>query len=300
MDKKTVFCGCATALITPFSGGAVDYFALERLLIRQIESGSDAVVVCGTTGEASTLTTEEQTEVIRFARSVVGGKIPLIAGAGSNDTLTACRRTRNATDAGADAVLVVTPYYNKSTQKGLVYHYEAVASSTDKPVILYNVPTRTCVDMAVDTYEKLSRTENIVAVKEASPDIVKIGEMIRRCGDSLAVYSGNDDMALPIMALGGKGVISVAGNLIPGEMYTLCRAALSGDYRLAVELHMKYLPLMRGLFCTVNPIAVKTAAQMMGLCRAEFRLPMCEPDDDILEKIVELLVRYGLIQPAKG
>lgn len=300
MDKKTVFCGCATALITPFSGGAVDYFALERLLVRQIESGSDAVVVCGTTGEASTLTTEEQTEVVRFARSVVGNRIPLIAGTGSNDTLTACRRTRNATDAGADAVLVVTPYYNKSTQKGLVYHYEAVASSTDKPVILYNVPTRTCVDMAVDTYEKLSRTENIVAVKEASPDIVKIGEMIRRCGDSLAVYSGNDDMALPIMALGGKGVISVAGNLIPGEMYTLCRAALSGDYRLAVELHMKYLPLMRGLFCTVNPIAVKTAAQMMGLCRAEFRLPMCEPDDDILEKIVELLVRYGLIQPAKG
>ena len=298
--KKPVFCGSATAVVTPFSGGAVDYFALERLLLRQIDSGADALVVCGTTGEASTLSSEEQAEVIRFAGSVVGGKIPLIAGTGSNDTATACKRTKNATDAGADGVLVVTPYYNKSTQKGLIYHYEAVAASTDLPVILYNVPTRTCVDVSADTYERLSTVENIVAVKEASPDIVKIGEIIRRCGDGLAVYSGNDDMALPVIFLGGKGVISVAGNLIPSEMYALCRAALSGDYRLAVELHMKYLPLMRGLFCTVNPIAVKTALSMMGLCGGEFRLPMCEPEDDVLEKIRNLLIRYSLIQPAKG
>lgn len=298
--KKPVFCGSATAVVTPFSGGAVDYFALERLLLRQIDSGADALVVCGTTGEASTLSSEEQAEVIRFAHSVVGGRIPLIAGTGSNDTATACKRTKNATDAGADGVLVVTPYYNKSTQKGLIYHYEAVAASTDLPVILYNVPTRTCVDVSADTYERLSTVENIVAVKEASPDIVKIGEIIRRCGDGLAVYSGNDDMALPVIFLGGKGVISVAGNLIPSEMYALCRAALSGDYRLAVELHMKYLPLMRGLFCTVNPIAVKTALSMMGLCGGEFRLPMCEPEDDVLEKIRNLLIRYSLIQPAKG
>ena len=298
--KKPVFCGSATAVVTPFSGGAVDYFALERLLLRQIDSGADALVVCGTTGEASTLSSEEQAEVIRFAGSVVGGKIPLIAGTGSNDTATACKRTKNATDAGADGVLVVTPYYNKSTQKGLIYHYEAVAASTDLPVILYNVPTRTCVDVSADTYERLSTVENIVAVKEASPDIVKIGEIIRRCGDGLAVYSGNDDMALPVIFLGGKGVISVAGNLIPSEMYALCRAALSGDYRLAVELHMKYLPLMRGLFCTVNPIAVKTALSMMGLCSGEFRLPRCEPEDDVLEKIRNLLIRYSLIQPAKG
>ena len=298
--KKPVFCGSATAVVTPFSGGAVDYFALERLLLRQIDSGADALVVCGTTGEASTLSSEEQAEVIRFAGSVVGGKIPLIAGTGSNDTATACKRTKNATDAGADGVLVVTPYYNKSTQKGLIYHYEAVAASTDLPVILYNVPTRTCVDVSADTYERLSTVENIVAVKEASPDIVKIGEIIRRCGDGLAVYSGNDDMALPVIFLGGKGVISVAGNFITSEMYALCRAALSGDYRLAVELHMKYLPLMRGLFCTVNPIAVKTALSMMGLCGGEFRLPMCEPEDDVLEKIRNLLIRYSLIQPAKG
>ena len=298
--KKPVFCGSATAVVTPFSGGAVDYFALERLLLRQIDSGADALVVCGTTGEASTLSSEEQAEVIRFAHSVVGGRIPLIAGTGSNDTATACKRTKNATDAGADGVLVVTPYYNKSTQKGLIYHYEAVAASTDLPVILYNVPTRTCVDVSADTYERLSTVENIVGVKEASPDIVKIGEIIRRCGDGLAVYSGNDDMALPVIFLGGKGVISVAGNLIPSEMYALCRAALSGDYRLAVELHMKYLPLMRGLFCTVNPIAVKTALSMMGLCNGEFRLPMCEPEDDVLEKIRNLLIRYSLIQPAKG
>ncbi len=300
MNKKTVFTGCAPALITPFSGGKVDYFALERLIVRQIESGSDAIVVCGTTGEASTLCTEEQAEVVRFASSVIGGRLPLIAGTGSNDTMTACRRTENAAASGADAMLVVTPYYNKATQKGLIYHFEAVAASTDKPIILYNVPTRTCVDISVDTYEKLSERENIVAVKEAVPDIVKIGEIIRRCGDRLALYSGNDDMALPIIALGGKGVISVAGNLIPGEMYTLCRAALSEDYKLAAELHMKYLPLMRDLFCTVNPIAVKTAAEMMGLCRSEFRLPMCEPDGDIREKIYNTLLRYGLIQPAKG
>ena len=298
--KKPVFCGSATAVVTPFSGGAVDYIALERLLLRQIDSGADALVVCGTTGEASTLSSEEQAEVIRFAHSVVSGRIPLIAGTGSNDTATACKRTKNATDAGADGVLVVTPYYNKSTQKGLIYHYEAVAASTDLPVILYNVPTRTCVDVSADTYERLSTVENIVGVKEASPDIVKIGEIIRRCGDGLAVYSGNDDMALPVIFLGGKGVISVAGNLIPSEMYALCRAALSGDYRLAVELHMKYLPLMRGLFCTVNPIAVKTALSMMGLCGGEFRLPMCEPEDDVLEKIRNLLIRYSLIQPAKG
>lgn len=300
MMKKTVFCGSATAVVTPFSGGAVDYFSFERLILRQIESGADGIVVCGTTGEASTLSSEEQAEVIRFAVSVVDGRIPLIAGTGSNDTATACKRTRNATEAGADGVLVVTPYYNKATQRGLVYHYEAVAASTDLPVILYNVPTRTCVDVSVDTYEKLASVENIAGVKEASPDIVKIGDIIRRCGDSLPVYSGNDDMALPIIFLGGKGVISVAGNLIPGEMYALCRAALSGDYRLAVELHMKYLPLMRGLFCTVNPIAVKTALHMMGFCRGEFRLPMCEPDGDVLEKIKKLLVDYRLIQPAKG
>ncbi len=295
MNKITVFTGSAPALITPFFRGEIDFPTLERLIERQIVLGADALVLCGTTGEASSLSTTEQAEIIQFARSVIGQRVPLIAGTGSNDTASACRRTQNAQRAGADAMLVVTPYYNKATQTGLIEHYRAVAASTDCPVILYNVPTRTCVDISVDTYAVLSEIENIVAVKEASMDIVKIGDMIRRLGDSLAVYSGNDDMTLPIIALGGKGVISVAGNLIPREMHELSASALSGDFKHAAAVHMKYLTLMRDLFCTVNPIPVKTASEMMGLCRGEFRLPMCEADGDVRLRLANMLESYGLI-----
>lgn len=293
--KETVFTGCATALVTPFSDGEVDYKSLKRLIEYNISAGVDALVVCGTTGEAATMSGDEQSQVISFAADTVAGRVPLIAGTGSNDTSIAVKRTVAAAQAGADAALVVTPYYNKATDSGLVRHYHAVADASSVPVIMYNVPTRTCVDIKPETVKLLSSHENIVALKEASPDVSKAARIISMCGDNFAVYSGNDDLALPLMSLGGKGVISVVSNIIPDIMSELCHAFLTGDCRGAAKTESEYYSLMKMMFIEVNPIPVKTALAEMGLCQDEVRLPMCEMTAENREKLVKELIDHGLI-----
>ena len=294
-SKKNIFKGAATALITPFKDGEVDYISFGRLIDRQIDCGIDALVICGTTGESATLSDREHRQVLEFALSRAGGRVPMIAGTGSNDTAHAVEMSKFATAIGYDGLLVVTPYYNKATERGLVASFNAIADATDAPVILYNVPTRTCCNISHSVYRELARHPNIVAVKEASGNISAIAELIAECGDRFDVYSGNDDQTLPILALGGSGVISVVSNIIPREMAVLCRKWFDGDIDECRRLHEKYLKLMKAMFCEVNPIPVKTAAELMGLCTAEMRLPMCEIEQDNRQKLWKALVEYKLV-----
>ena len=294
-NKKSVFRGCATAIVTPFSGGEVDYNALGELIDRQIESGIDALVICGTTGESCTLSDEEHRFVLEYALARSLSRVPMIAGTGSNDTSHAVKMSRYASKIGYDALLVVTPYYNKATEKGLIKSFSAIADASNAPIILYNVPTRTCCNITMPVYRELAKHENIVAVKEASGNISQIAELISECGDDLDVYSGNDDQTLPILALGGAGVISVVSNLIPREMSDLCRKWFDGDITECRRLHEKYLKLMKMMFCEVNPIPIKTASSLMGLCESELRLPLCEMGEENRIKLKNLLIEYGLI-----
>ncbi len=293
--KKSIFRGAATALITPFRDGEVDYVSFGRLIDRQIESGIDALVICGTTGENATLSDEEHHSVLEFALAKAGGRVPMIAGTGSNDTMHAVRMSKFASDIGYDALLVVTPYYNKATQKGLVKSYHKIADISDKPVIVYNVPTRTCCNITLPVYLELAKHENIVAVKEASGNISDIARLLCECGEHLDVYSGNDDQTLPILALGGAGVISVVSNIIPSEIVSLCKKWFDGDTEGCRRLHEKYLKLMKDMFCEVNPIPVKTALSLMGLCAGELRLPLCEIEDGNLRNLTATLRDYGII-----
>ena len=294
-SKKNIFKGAATALITPFKDGEVDYISFGRLIDRQIDCGIDALVVCGTTGESATLSDREHHQVLEFALSRAGGRVPMIAGTGSNDTAHAVEMSKFAAAIGYDGLLAVTPYYNKATERGLVASFNAIADATDTPIILYNVPTRTCCNISHSVYRELARHPNIVAVKEASGNISAIAELIAECGDNFDVYSGNDDQTLPILALGGSGVISVVSNIIPREMAVLCRKWFDGDIDECRRLHEKYLKLMKAMFCEVNPIPVKTAAELMGLCTAEMRLPMCEIEQDNRQKLWKALVEYKLV-----
>ena len=293
-NKKSVFRGCATAIVTPFSCGEVDYNALGELIDRQIDLGVDALIICGTTGESCTLSDEEHRSVLEYAIAKSRARVPMIAGTGSNDISHAVKISRYASAIGYDALLVVTPYYNKATEKGLIKSFTEIADSSDAPIILYNVPTRTCCNITMPVYRELSKHENIVAVKEASGNISQIAELIAECGDDLDVYSGNDDQTLPILALGGAGVISVVSNIIPREMVALCRKWFDGDINECRRLHEKYLKLMKMMFCEVNPIPVKTASEMMNLCSSEMRLPMCEMGEDNRLKLQNLLKEYGL------
>lgn len=295
MGKKTIFTGAATALVTPILDGEVDYISFGRLIDRQIESGIDALVICGTTGESSTLSDSEHRSVLKFALERADGKVPMIAGAGSNDTAHAIGTSRFASELGYDGLLVVTPYYNKATDKGLIKSFTAIADAASCPVILYNVPTRTSCNITLPVYRELAKHENIVAVKEASGNISAVAELIAECGDMLDVYSGNDDQTLPILSLGGKGVISVVSNLIPRETSSICRKWLDGDIKECRRLHEKYLRLMKIMFCEVNPIPVKTALSIMGLCSAEMRLPMCEIGEENRERLKGTLKEYKLI-----
>ena len=294
-NKKTVFKGTATALITPFRNGEVDFAALGELIDRQIGCGIDALVICGTTGENATLTDEEHREVLKYALAKSGGKVPMIAGTGSNDTAHAIKMSRFASNLGYDALLVVTPYYNKATERGLTESYIQIANAASCPIILYNVPTRTCCNITLSVYRELAKHENIVAVKEASGNISAIAELIAQCGDDFDVYSGNDDQTLPMLSLGGSGVISVVSNIIPKEMVSLCRKWFDGDITSCRRLHEKYLKLMKMMFCEVNPIPVKTACAMMGLCSDEMRLPMCEIGEENRRKLNRLMQEYDLI-----
>ena len=294
-NKQTVFRGSAVAIVTPFCNNVVDYDALGRLINRQIESSTDAIVICGTTGESSTLTDEEHRECIRYCVERVAGRVPVIAGTGSNDTDYAIELSRYACEVGADALLLVTPYYNKATPKGLIKSFTAVADATDKPIILYNVPSRTGVNITLQVYKELAKHERIVAAKEASGNISAIAELIAECGDCLDVYSGNDDQIVPILSLGGKGVISVLSNVVPRETHDICQLYFDGKTTEAAKLQLKLLKLANTLFCEVNPVPVKTAMGLLGLCSDEMRLPLCEMDDANREKLISVMKSYNLI-----
>jgi len=272
--KKTVFEGIATALITPINENGVDYEKLGKVIDWQIDQGIDALVICGTTGEGSTLSDREHRAVLEYSVERAGHKVPIIAGTGSNDTAYAVDLTRFACSIGADAMLCVTPYYNKATQNGLVKMYNMIADASDKPIILYNVPSRTGVGIEPATYVKLAEHPNIAGIKEANGNISKIVETFALVGDKLDIYSGNDDQIVPFLSMGGKGCISVLSNVIPRETREICTRFFAGDVKGAAELQCKYLPLINSLFCEVNPIPVKAAMAAMGFCENYVRLPL--------------------------
>lgn len=293
--KQTLFTGSAAAIVTPFRNESVDYEALGRLLQFQLSSGTDAVVVCGTTGEAATLSYTERMRVIQYVVDQVNGRVPVIAGSGANSTEAAITLSRDTAETGVDGLLVVTPYYNKATQAGLVRHFTAVADSVEKPVILYNVPSRTGVSIAAETYQKLARHPQIVGTKEASGNFSLIQRTRRLCPEDFSIWSGNDEDTAAVCLLGGKGVISVAANVVPAEMHALVAACMKNDFRKAGELQLKLHRLCELLFCEVNPIPVKTALAMMGYCTGTLRLPLCEMSPENRLALQEGLQDYGLI-----
>lgn len=294
MEKKTVFTGAATAIITPMTEQGVDYPAFKRLIDWQIEEGIDALVICGTTGEGATLSDQEHREVLRFALEAAAGRVPMIAGTGSNDTSYAIELTRYACELGYDAMLVVTPYYNKSTQKGLIKTFTAIADASTKPLIIYNVPSRTGVNVEPATYAVLAEHPMIGAIKEANGNISKIVETAALVKGKLDIYSGNDDEIVPIMACGGKGVISVLSNVVPKETSLMCHKMLEGDVEGAMELQAKYLPMIRSLFCEVNPIPAKAAMAAMGFCENYVRLPLVPMEKETEAVMLERMRKVGL------
>lgn len=294
--KNTVFVGAATAIITPFKNGEVDYEAYARLIDWQIENGISAIVAAGTTGEGSTLTDAEHKEVIRFTVEKVAGRVPVIAGTGSNDTAYAIELTKYACEVGADAMLVVSPYYNKATQNGLIKSFNAIADASTKPIILYNVPSRTGCNITPKTAAELAKHPNIVAIKEASGNISQIAELAALTKGELDIYSGNDDQIVPVMSLGGKGVISVLSNLMPKETDDICKNFLSGKLDDALKTQLELLPLINALFCEVNPIPVKAAMAAMGFGENSLRLPLTEMEKDNEEKLLALMREQGLIK----
>ena len=281
--KKPFFTGACTALVTPFLGDRVNYPMLEQLLRRQIDAGIEAVVICGTTGEAPTLSDAEKLELFRRSKAYCGDSCKIIAGTGSNSTAHTVTLSKAAEDMGADGLLVVSPYYNKATPEGLITHFSTVAKAVSLPIILYNVPSRTTVDIPVSVYRELSRIPNIVGLKEASVDMTKITKIRRSC--DLTIWSGNDDLITPVISLGGMGVISVLSNVVPYETQALCHAALDGDFDTAAALQMELQPLVEALFCEVNPIPVKEAMKLIGYDCGSCRLPLTPISDVNLAKL---------------
>ena len=294
--KQPIFTGSGVAIVTPFSHEGVDLPALGRLLDFQLESGTDAVIVCGTTGEATTMTCRERMRTIEFCVEHVAGRVPVIGGSGSNSTEVAVSLSRDVERAGADGLLVVTPYYNKATQAGLVKHYTAIADAVDVPLVLYDVPSRTGVRIAPETYAALARHPNIIGVKEASGDLGSIQRTRNLCPGDFYVWSGNDDEVVPICALGGVGVISVAANILPAEMHALVRLCLDNDFRSAGTLQLYLKAFCDAMFCEVNPIPVKTALNLLGREAGELRLPLCPPSEENAARIRKTLVHYGLLR----
>lgn len=293
--KNTVFKGAATAIITPFKDNKIDYERFAKLIDWQIAEGIDAIVVCGTTGEASTLTDDEHKDAIRFAVKQVAGRVPVIAGTGSNDTDYAIELTRFACEAGADAVLVVTPYYNKATQKGLIASFTAIADASTKPVILYNVPSRTGCNILPKTAAILAEHPNIVAIKEASGNISQIAELAALTRGKLDIYSGNDDQIVPVLSLGGIGVISVLSNLMPKETSRICHDFFDGKIAESAKVQLDLLPLVNALFCEVNPIPVKAAMSAMGYSENFLRLPLTTMEEANEQKLLSLMREQNLI-----
>ena len=293
--KNTVFEGAATAIVTPLTKDGIDYEQFGRLIDWQIEEGIDAIVAVGTTGEGSTLPDEEHKDAIRFCVDRVAGRVPVIAGTGSNDTAYAIEMTRFACKAGADAMLLVTPYYNKATQRGLIESFRAIADASDKPCILYNVPSRTGCNLTPASAAILAEHPNIVAIKEASGNISQVAELAALVGDKMDIYSGNDDQIVPILSLGGKGVISVLSNIMPRETSQMCKKYMRGDVEGARELQLRLLPLINALFCEVNPIPAKAAVSAMGYCENYVRLPLTTMEKANEEKLLSLMKEQGLI-----
>ncbi|MBQ7801787.1 MAG: 4-hydroxy-tetrahydrodipicolinate synthase [Oscillospiraceae bacterium] len=291
MQSKPLFTGVCTALVTPFLDDQVNYPMLEQLLRRQMDAGIEAVVLAGTTGESPTLSDEEKLEMFRRAKAFVGSRCKIIAGTGSNSTAHTVELSRAAEETGVDGLLIVSPYYNKATPEGLFAHYLSVAHAVRLPIILYNVPSRTGVDIPVSVYRRLSRIPNIAGVKEAGTDITKITRIRLECGDGFTVWSGNDDMTAPIMALGGKGVISVLSNVLPVETQALARAALDGDFDTAAALQTHLQPLVELLFSEVSPIPVKEAMKLIGYDCGGCRLPLTAMTEGNREKLRQLLTR---------
>lgn len=294
--KQTVFTGAACAIITPFdTDGKIDYKRLKKQIEFQIDNGTDAIVVCGTTGESSVLTAREHKQMIKSVVRYVEKRVPVIAGTGSNCTQTAVRRSFAAESAGADALLIVTPYYNKCSQSGLIEHYDYISDRTDLPVIVYNVPSRTGVDIKPETYRELCKIRNIVATKEANGNISALMKTINLCGDELGVYCGNDDQAAAFMAMGAKGVISVLSNIMPAEMHQITADALACRTKQSVTEQIKLIEIANTLFCDVNPIPVKYAMKKMGLDSGVYRLPMSDTSETNKRHIRDCLRRYKLI-----
>lgn len=294
MERKPIFTGAASALITPMTASGVDYENFRKLINWQIEEGIDALVIAGTSGEASTLTDEEHREVLKFAVEVVDGRVPVIAGTGSNDTDYAIDLTKYACEIGCDAMLVVTPYYNKATQKGLIKMFTAIADASTKPVILYNVPSRTGVNIEPATYAALADHPMIQGIKEANGQIDKITETMALCGDKLDLYSGNDDQIVPLMSVGGKGVISVLSNVLPKETSEMVHKFLNGDVKGAAEMQFKYFSLIKALFSEVNPIPAKAAMAAMGFCEDYVRLPLTCMEDATKAVLIDRMREAGL------
>lgn len=294
MSKNTLFTGSGVAIVTPFRGQEIDFDAFGSIIDYQIENKTDAIIVCGTTGEASTMPDAEHMDAIRFTVERAAGRIPVIAGTGSNDTRHCVELSTDAKKVGADGLLLVTPYYNKTTQRGLIAHFKAVTDAVDLPIILYNIPGRTGMQIDIATLKELSKIDNVVAVKEASGNISYAAEVAAECPD-LDIYSGNDDMIVPIMSLGGKGVISVLANILPKETHELCDAYLTGNTTKACEMQLHYLKLIKALFMEVNPIPVKTAMNLMGMNVGNLRLPLSEMEGANLEKLKSTMSQYGLL-----
>lgn len=295
--KNTIFTGAGVAIVTPMNAdGSINFDALGENIEYQIANGTDAIIICGTTGESSTMTDEEHVECIRYCIEKVNKRVPVIAGTGSNDTKYAIDLSKQAEALGADALLVVTPYYNKTSQRGLIAHFTAIADSVNIPIILYNVPSRTGVNIALDTYVTLSKHKNIVAVKEASGNISAIAKIIEKCGNDLDVYSGNDDQIVPIMALGGKGVISVLSNVAPKETHEIAQYCLNNNIAKAAEMQIKYLDLANNLFIDVNPIPVKEAMNLMGMNAGECRLPLVKMEQSKIDTLKTSLKNAGFIE----
>ncbi len=293
----SVFTGAAVAIITPFdANGKIDFESFARLIDFQIENKTDAIVVCGTTGEASTLTHEEHIECIRYCVEKVAGRVPVIAGTGSNCTETAIYLTKEAERVGADAMLVVTPYYNKATQNGLIAHFTAVANATTKPIILYNIPGRTGCKMTPQTVAKLYHdVENIVAVKDATGDISSVAELMALTEGKIDVYSGNDDQIVPLLSLGGKGVISVLSHVVPEDTHNIVAEYMAGNVGKARELQLRYINLCKALFCEVNPIPVKAAMKLMGYCQGALRMPLTEMEPQNEAVLKAEMERLGIL-----
>lgn len=293
--KKRIFTGAATALITPMNNdGSVNFERLKTLVEEQITGGIDALVICGTTGEKSTLRYDEHVEVIRVASEVTSKRVPIIAGTGSNDTVYSVELCEDAEKAGADAFLMVTPYYNKASQAGLVAHYNYIADRVNKPIILYNVPSRTGVSISPETYKELSKHPNIIATKEANGDLSSVAKTKYLCGDDLDIYSGNDDQIVPIMSLGGIGVISVLSNILPKETHDLCMDYLNGNTNKSMATQIKYTGLINALFSDVNPVPVKTAMNILGMEAGPFRQPLYPMNESAIENLKSKLLECGL------